>query len=156
MHNTPFHLREMYEKAIKRSLDAGHIVPCGAEPSEWASKAFPVLKGEYQNVMKIMQTRIRFSPYDTKQKLRLVIDGTKTVWTGFLLIQYLNDKKPEKGINITHSGSELLPEEKDYSAVEAEAIALDCDISACHHRIYYCESAGLTWSPGHASRRCGQ
>ena len=36
----------MYEKEIKRSLDAGHIAPCGIEPSNWASKAFPVEKGD--------------------------------------------------------------------------------------------------------------
>ena len=46
------------------------------------------LEEEYQNVLKIMQTRIRLSPYDPKKKLRLVIDGAKTVGTGFLLIQY--------------------------------------------------------------------
>ena len=42
--DTPFYLRTMYEKEIKRALDAGHIAPCGLEPSEWSSKAFPVVK----------------------------------------------------------------------------------------------------------------
>ena len=69
--------------------------------------------------MKIMQTRIRLSPYDPKKKLRLVIDSAKTVGNGFLLIQYLNDTKPEKGVNIIHSGSGLFDPEKDYSPVEA-------------------------------------
>ena len=87
--------------------------------------------------MKSMQTRIRLSPYDPKKKLRLVMDGAKTVETEFFLIQYLKEK-PEKGINIFHSGWELLPEEKVYSPVEAEAIAVDPAISACHHWIYYC------------------
>ena len=41
--DTPFHL---YEKEIKRALDAGHIAPCGLEPSDWSSKAFPVVKGD--------------------------------------------------------------------------------------------------------------
>ena len=44
--DTPFYLRTMYEKEIKRALDAGHIAPCGLEPSEWSSKAFPVVKGD--------------------------------------------------------------------------------------------------------------
>ena len=44
--DTPFHLRTMYEKEIKRALDAGHIAPCGLEPSEWSSKALPVVKGD--------------------------------------------------------------------------------------------------------------
>ena len=37
---------EMYEREIKRSLDAGHIAPCGIEPSEWSSKASPVPTGD--------------------------------------------------------------------------------------------------------------
>ena len=41
-YDTPYQLREMYKREIKRSLDAGHIAPCGTEPSEGASKAFPV------------------------------------------------------------------------------------------------------------------
>ena len=45
-YDTPYHLRTMYEKKIKRALDAGHIAPCGLEPSNWASKAFRVLMGE--------------------------------------------------------------------------------------------------------------
>ena len=54
------------------------------------------LEEECQNVMKIIQIRIRLSQCDPKKRLRLVIDGAKTVGTGFLLIQYLNDAKPEK------------------------------------------------------------
>ena len=53
-------------------------------------------------------------------QLCLVTDGAKTVGTGFILIQYINDKKPEKGINIINA---MLVQ--DYSAVEAEEIALD-------------------------------
>ena len=78
-----------------------------------------------------------------QKKLRLVIDGAKTVRTGFLLMQYINDKKPEKGINIINSGFGLLPDDKDYSAVEAEAIAPDCVITTCHRWIYYCETVEL-------------
>ena len=44
--DTPFHLCKMYEKEIKRALDAGHIAPCGLELSDWSSKAFPVVKGD--------------------------------------------------------------------------------------------------------------
>ena len=91
-----------------------------------------------------MKTRIILSPYDHKKKSRLVIDSAKTVGTGFLLIQYLNDKKLEKGMNIIHSGSGLLPVDKNYRVVETEAIALDLAISACHHWIYYWESIQLT------------
>ena len=45
----------------------------------------------------------------------------------------MNDKKPDKGINIINAGSGVLPDDKDYSA------ALDQAISGCHHWIYYCE-----------------
>ena len=69
-----------------------------------------------------------------------MIDNAKTVGTGFLLIQYSNDRKLEKGINIINAGSGLLPDDNDYSAVGAEAIALDHAISACHHWIYYCDT----------------
>ena len=44
--DTPFYLRTMYKQEIKNCLDAGQIVLCGTEPSQWASKAFPVLKGD--------------------------------------------------------------------------------------------------------------
>ena len=54
------------------------------------------LEEEYQNVMNIMQTSIRLSPNDPKKCLCLVIDGAKTVGTGFILIQYLNEEKSEK------------------------------------------------------------
>ena len=49
-YDTLFHLKEMYEREIKNSLDAGHIIPCGTEPSEWASKAFPVAFGDGTSV----------------------------------------------------------------------------------------------------------
>ena len=45
-YDTPYHLRTMCEKEIKRPLDTGHIAPYGLEPSNWASKAFPVPKGD--------------------------------------------------------------------------------------------------------------
>ena len=40
----------MYAREIKRSLDAGHVAPCGTEPSGWSSKAFPVPKGDGTSV----------------------------------------------------------------------------------------------------------
>ena len=43
------------------------------------------LEEEYQNVMKIIQTRIRLSPYDPKKKLLLVIDGAMTYGDWILL-----------------------------------------------------------------------
>ena len=50
-YDMPFHLQEMCANSIKKnSLEAGQIVPCGTEPSEWASKAFPVPKGDGTSV----------------------------------------------------------------------------------------------------------
>ena len=40
------------------------------------------LEVEYQNAVDIMKTRIKLSPYDPTKRLRLIIDGTKTVGTG--------------------------------------------------------------------------
>ena len=99
----------------------------------------PELEAEYQSVLKIMQTQIKLSPYDPTKKLKLIIDGASSLGTGFILIQHLNDEQPEKGCKIVNAGSCLLPEGKDFSPVEAESIALDRAISACHHWIYYCD-----------------
>ena len=73
------------------------------------------------------------SPYDPNKRLRLIIDGAKTVGTGFVLCQYLNEENPSKGVNIIYAGSGKFDPEKDYSPVEAEAIALSRAIEACHH-----------------------
>ena len=43
------------------------------------------LEDEYINCMEIMKTRINISPYDPKKRLRLIIDGAKTIGTGFVL-----------------------------------------------------------------------
>ena len=75
--------------------------------------------------MEIMTIQIRLSPYDLRKKLCLVIDGAKSVGTGFLMIYYINDRNQKKGENIIYTGSCLLPDDKDYSPVEAEAIALN-------------------------------
>ena len=94
-------------------------------PAKYAYKWNEELKAEYNAVMEIKKNQSRLSPYDPSKKLRLVIDGAKTVGTRFILIQYINDRKPEEGRNIINAGSCLLPDEKDYSLVQAEAIALD-------------------------------
>ena len=55
----------------------------------------------------------------------------------FLLIQYIDDNNIEKGVKIIHSGSNMLPPDRDFRSMEAEAIAFDHVISACHHWLYY-------------------
>ena len=74
--------------------------------------------------------------YDPEQKLRLVIDGVQMTGTGFLLILYVVDKDVAKGVKIIHSGSNLLPLDRDFSCMEAKAIALDRDIV----RVYWVSS----------------
>ena len=54
----------------------------------------------------------------------LIIDGAKTVGTGFVLCQYINEENPSKGVNIIHAGADKFEPGKIYSPVEAEAIAL--------------------------------
>ena len=80
-----------------------------------------------------MRKQLKLSPYDPKEKLRLVIDSAQTAGTGVLYIQYVDDKDVVKGLKIIHSGSNLLPLDRDFSSMEAEVIALDRKISACLH-----------------------
>ena len=82
------------------------------------------LEDEYNNCMEIMQTRIKLSPYDPSKKLRLIIDRAKKVSTGYVLCQYLDEENASKGVKIICCGMVKLDPDKDYSPVEAEAIAL--------------------------------
>ena len=93
-------------------------------------------------ILAIIKKQLKLSPDDPKQKLRLVIDGAWTVGTGFLLIQYVYDKDMAK-LEIIHLGSNVLPLDQDFSSMEAEAIALDRAIIACHHCLYYCPKSEL-------------
>ena len=70
-------------------------VTVGKGKVEWSDE----LEVEYQNAMDIMKTRIKLSPYDQTKRLRLIIYGAKTVGTGFVLCQYVNEGNPSKGIN---------------------------------------------------------
>ena len=88
------------------------------------------IENEYNNLRQIMKKQLKLSPYDPTKKLRLVIYGAQTVGTGFLLIQYVDEKDIHKGVQIIHSGPNILP--LNFSSMEAEAIALDRAIAACH------------------------
>ena len=59
------------------------------------------------------------------------------------MILYVDDKDIEKGVKIIHSGSHLLPLDRDFSSMEAEAIALDRTITTCHNWLYYCPEIEL-------------
>ena len=85
-----------------------------------------------------MKKQLKLSPYNPKQRLELVIDSARTAGTGFLLVQYIDDKDINKGIKIIHSGSNLLPLDRDFSSMESKAIALDGAITTCHCWLYYC------------------
>ena len=111
----------------------------GSSKVTWNSE----LEMEYNRVMEIMQHQIKLSPYNPKKKLRLVIDGASSIGTGFMLVQFRDDERPELGCNIIQAGSGLLPEGRDFSPIEAEAISLDRAISSTHHWIYYCEEVEL-------------
>ena len=50
------------------------------------------MENEYNNIREIMKKQLKLTPYDPGKKLRLVIDGARTAGTGFLLIQYVDDK----------------------------------------------------------------
>ena len=76
-------------------------------------------------------------------RLRLIIDDAKTVGTGFVLCQYINEENPSKGVNIIHAGADKFKPGKTYSPVEAEAIALSRAMEACHHWIFYADPVML-------------
>ena len=90
-----------------------------------------------------MQTRIQLSSYDSTKRLRLEIDGAKTVGIRFILIQYLNEEKPEKGVNTIHAESGKVDPEKENSPIEAEAITLSRAMEACHQWLYYSDPVQL-------------
>ena len=49
-YDTPFHLRKAYTRELKNCLEAWILEKCGMEPSQWASKAFPVVEGNGKDV----------------------------------------------------------------------------------------------------------
>ena len=59
------------------------------------------MENEYNNIRQIMKKQLKLSPYDPSKKLRLVIDA-RMAGTGFLLIQYVDDKDIHIGIQIIH------------------------------------------------------
>ena len=75
------------------------------------------MENEYNNIKQIIKKKqLKLSPYDPNKKLRLVIDGARTAGTGFLLLQYVDDKDIKKGIQIIHSGSNVLPLNREYGS----------------------------------------
>ena len=97
----------------------------------------------------VCQQSLRLSPYNPARKLRLIIDGSRTIGTGFVLIQYVNDDNVKEGIKIINAGSSLLPKKREFSSMEAECIALDRAMVSCHHWLYHCpEEELITYCQG--------
>ena len=90
-----------------------------------------------------MKQSLKLIPYNPAQKLRLFIDGSRTKGTGFVLIQYINDDNVKEGIKIINAGSSLLPQKREFSAMEVECIALDRAMVSCHHWLYHCPEVEL-------------
>ena len=101
------------------------------------------MEEEFNFLKKEMKKSLKLSPYNPDQKLRLIIDGSRTVGTGFILVQYINDENVEEGIKIINAGSALLPQERVLSAMEAECIALDRAMVSCHNWLYHCPEIEL-------------
>ena len=49
------------------------------------------MEAEFQFLKKTMKQSLKLSPYNPAQKVRLIIYGSRTIGTGFVLIQYVND-----------------------------------------------------------------
>ena len=96
---------------------------------------------EYQFLKNSMKKSLKLSPYDPTQRLRLIIDGSRTIGTGFILVQYVNDEDIKEGIKIIYAS--LLPQDREFSAMESEAIALDMAMVFCHHWLYHCPEVEL-------------
>ena len=111
----------------------------GNKPFEWTEE----MENEYQFLKKTMKQSLKLSPYNPEQKLRLIIDGSCTIGTGFILIQYINDEDVKEGIKIINAGSALLPKQREFSSMEAECIALDRAMVSCHHWLYHCPEVEL-------------
>ena len=61
----------------------------------------------------------------------------------YILIQYVNDKDIMEGIKIINAGASLLPQDREFSVMDAEAIALDRAMVSCHHWLYHCPEVEL-------------
>ena len=99
------------------------------------------LEDEYNNCMEIMQTRSKLSPYGPTKRLRLIIYGAKTVRTGYVLRQYIDEENASKGVKIIYCGSGKLDPNKDHNPIEVEAIVLSRAMEGCHHWLYYSDPA---------------
>ena len=49
-YDTPYHLREPYDRELNDMMQAGILEPMALRESEWCSRAFPVLKGDGHKV----------------------------------------------------------------------------------------------------------
>ena len=76
------------------------------------------MEEEYIFLKEEMKKCLKLSPYNPEQKLRLIIDGSRTVGTGFILVQNINEQKIEEGVKIINAGSALLPQDRDFSAMQ--------------------------------------
>ena len=86
------------------------------KPFEWTEE----MEAEFQFPKKTMKQSLKLLPYNPEQKLRLIIDGSRTIGMGFILIQYINDDNVKDGINIINAGPALLPQTREFSSMEAK------------------------------------
>ena len=49
-YDTPYHLRDAYDLEIKNMINAGILEPMALRESEWCSRGFPVVKGDWCSV----------------------------------------------------------------------------------------------------------
>ena len=73
---------------------------------EWTEE----MENEFKFLKKTMKQSLKLSPYNPEQKLRVIIDRSRTIGTGFILIQYINDEDVKEGIKIINARSALLPQ----------------------------------------------
>lgn len=69
-------------------------------PFKWTEE----MENVFQFLKKTIKQSLKLSPYNPEQKLRLIINGSHTIGTGFILIQYINDEDVKEGIKIINAG----------------------------------------------------
>ena len=72
------------------------------------------MEREYLQTRKLMKKNFKISPYQAKQWLNMVIDGSSTRGIGYVLFQWLNKEDPSQGATIIQAGISLIPQTWDF------------------------------------------
>ena len=93
------------------------------------------MEEEFLAVKHIFTHQIRLSPLDLNKRINIATDGANSSGIGFVVFQNANDLEQGKDVKIIKANSSGLKDnQKQYSAVETELLALKF---ACESSYYY-------------------